>query len=138
MSHRLFREFKSHIFGTNSPRGLGPLLKKKVFSFFWKFFVLGHEPKNWEHDLGQTATLHGNSCQLVRDEAKSLTLVSSVCQFYILLAFNEIFEENLWTFLDAIDNNFMKKKFGAKTKRFSSANEMKSLQLNETTLSTFI
>ena len=49
-----------------------------------------------------------------------------------------IFEENLWTILDAIENNFMKKEFGAKTKRFSSANEMKSLQLNETTLSTFI
>ena len=32
-----------------------------------------------------------NSCQLVRDEAKSLTLISSVCQFYILLAFNENF-----------------------------------------------
>ena len=32
-----------------------------------------------------------NSCQLVKDEAKSLTLISSVCQFYILLAFNENF-----------------------------------------------
>ena len=43
-----------------------------------------------------------NSCQLVRDEAKSLTLVSSVCQFYILLAFNENFRRE---FMDIFRRN---------------------------------
>ena len=50
-------EGKGH-FGTNFP-SLGSLSENIVVLIFLNYFVLGHESKIWEHNLGQTGTLHG-------------------------------------------------------------------------------
>ena len=60
MSQRLIRKLKREIFRKNFPRSLGSLSQKIGFLTFFYIIALGHESKIWEHDLGQTATLHGN------------------------------------------------------------------------------
>ena len=59
ISHRHFRELKREFLGKLSKKPRFSFEKIKVLSSFENFFVLGHESKISQHDLGQTATLHG-------------------------------------------------------------------------------